>query len=280
MSLATPGHSGREGVRDPAAQPASPVLGVVPARMGATRLPGKPLLPLLGVPLVVWTWRRARAMACLDRVVVATDSPEVAEACRREGAEVEMTSPDHPSGSDRTWEAAERVGGDFDPVVNVQGDEPLVKADAVEGAVAMVRDGFDVGTCATPVRNARELADRSVVKVARARGGRALYFSRASIPHRRHGFAPDHDWAGGAHLRHVGVYAYRRSALKRWVALGPSPLETEEGLEQLRALEHGMRIGVAIVAEAPPGVDTPADLRRMEERFRQAERERGQRGER
>ena len=255
----------------------SEVLGVVPARMGAARLPGKPLRPLLGVPLVVWTWRRARAMACLDRVVVATDSPEVADACRMDGAEVVMTSPDHPSGSDRAWEAAELLGTRFDLVVNVQGDEPLVAADAVEAAISMVRNGFDVGTCATPLSTAAELANRSVVKVARALGGNALYFSRASIPHRRQGFAPDHDWGGGPQLRHVGVYAYRRRALQRWVALGPSPLEMEEGLEQLRALEHGMRIGVALVAEAPPGVDTPEDLQRMEELLRQAESERGER---
>lgn len=219
-------------------------------------------------------------MACLDRVVVATDSQEVADACHIAGAEVIMTSPDHPSGSDRAWEAAVRIGDGFDLVVNVQGDEPLVATEAVEAAVRMVRDGFDVGTCATPVRSEAELKDRSVVKVARARGGSALYFSRASIPHRRQGFAPEHDWGGGPHLRHVGVYAYRRRALERWVALGPSPLEQEEGLEQLRALEHGMSIGVALVAEAPPGVDTPEDLQRMEELLRQMERERGQRGER
>lgn len=241
------------------------VLGVVPARVGSTRLPGKPLLPLHGVPLIVWTWRRARSIACLDRLVVATDSPEVSDACRREGAEVVMTSPDHRSGSDRAWEAAKRVGGDFDPVVNVQGDEPLVAADAVEAAISMVRKGFDVGTCATPVRAAAELADPSVVKLARARDGSALYFSRAPIPHRRQGFAQDHDWSRGPHLRHVGVYAYRRRALERWVAAGPSPLETEEGLEQLRTLELGMRIGAAVVAEAAPGVDTPEDLFRMEE---------------
>lgn len=209
-------------------------------------------------------------MNILDDLVVATDSEEIAGACRREGARVVMTSKAHPSGSDRAWEAAQHMGSAFDIVVNVQGDEPLVAAEAVEGAVAMAQAGFDIGTCATPLRGADELNDPSVVKVARAADGGALYFSRAPIPFRRKGFEPGHDWSSGPHLRHVGVYAYRRPALERWASLGPSPLEAEEELEQLRALENGMTIGVALVADAGGGVDTPGDLEAMEDRLRAA----------
>ncbi len=247
------------------------VLGVIPARLGATRLPRKPLRLLLGVPLVVRVWKRAQAMTVLDRVVVATDSGEVAEVCHRAGAEVLITSSEHPSGSDRVRETAIRVGAPFDVIVNIQGDEPLVAPDAVRGAVSMVERGFQVGTCATPIGGREELLDASVVKVVRTGQGGALYFSRAPIPFRREGFNRNHRWRAGVHLRHVGVYAYRRSALERWAELEPSPLEMEEGLEQLRALENGMTIGVALVEKAARGVDTPEDLARMENRLREEE---------
>ncbi len=205
-------------------------------------------------------------MDVLDRLVVATDSGEVAEVCRREGAEVMLTSPDHASGSDRAWEVARRLGAAFDVVVNIQGDEPLVGPEVVNAAVSMVETGFEAGTCATPIRTAEELRDPSVVKVVRTTAGSALYFSRAGIPYCRN--ASTHDRLQGGHLRHVGVYAYRLEALGRWVGFGRSPLERAEGLEQLRALENGMRIGVAIVAAAADGVDTPEDLVRMERRLR------------
>ncbi len=248
----------------------SPALGVIPARIGSTRLPRKPLQPLLGKPLILWVWERARRMDVLDRLVVATDSSEIARVCRRAGAEVARTSPEHATGSDRVWEVARASDALYDVVVNVQGDEPLIEPECVAAAVRMVEAGFDAGTCAAPIDDPTELDDPSVVKVVRTASGRALYFSRAEIPHRRPGTE-----AGRARprLRHVGVYAYRRRALERWVGLGPSALEEEEGLEQLRALEHGMRIGVAVVASAAAGVDTPADLRRVERRLR-ARRER------
>ena len=242
----------------------SRVLGVIPARIGSSRLPRKPLQPLLGRPLVIWVWKRARRMDFLDRLIVATDSEEVARVCRQEGADVQLTSPGHPSGSDRVWEVAERMGAEFDVVVNIQGDEPLVESDVVHAALAMVEGGFEVGTCATPVRGDAEFQDPAAVKVVRAGDGTALYFSRAAIPF-RHGDSERKDGGiGPGRLRHVGVYAYKRAALGRWVGLHPSPLEQEEGLEQLRALENGMRIGVAVVSEAAPGVDTPEDLARME----------------
>ena len=246
------------------------VLGVIPARIGSSRLPRKPLQLLLGEPLVTWVWRRARQMDFLDLVVVATDSEEVAEVCRSNGAGVLLTSPNHPSGSDRAWEAAERMGPEFDVVVNIQGDEPLVDPDAVRAAVAMVERGFEVGTCATPIDGEEEFLDPAVVKVVRAADGSALYFSRAAIPFRRADSARNGDPEDTRRLRHVGVYAYRRAALRRWVGFRPSALEREEGLEQLRALENGMRIGVAVVAEAAGGVDTPEDLARMERRLKGA----------
>lgn len=217
----------------------SRVLGVIPARLGSTRLQGKPLQPLVGVPLVVWVWDRVRQMTFLDRVVVATDAPEVASTCLDWGAEVMMTSAEHPSGTDRVWEAAERLDEDYAVVVNVQGDEPLVDGNHVRGAVALVESGYDIATCATRITSETEFADPAVVKVVRRTDGSALYFSRAAIPHRRSNPSSGRTPEGGLRLRHVGIYAHTREALRTWVSMEPSPLEREESLEQLRALQVG-----------------------------------------
>ncbi len=243
------------------------VLAVIPARIGSSRLPRKPLQPLLGTPLVIWVWRRAREMPFLDRVLVATDSADVVEACRQEGADALLTWHGHPSGTHRVRQAVDLVDARFRVVVNIQGDEPLVSAEAVQAAVSMVEAGFDVGTCAAPILSEEEFRDPAVVKVVRDAAGAALYFSRAPIPHRRDDTSPE-DGGGEPGLRHIGVYAYTVAALARWASCAPTPLETEEKLEQLRALEHGMRIGVAIVNDAGGGVDTPEDLARMEQRLR------------
>lgn len=242
------------------------ILGVIPARLASTRLPRKPLHPLLGHPLVEWVWRRAESMRVLDALVVATDDESVARVCREFGAAVEITDPAHPSGTDRVAEVVERDRwADFDIVVNLQGDEPLMEEDHVVAAVRLVTDGgWEVGTCATPLRNQALLHDASVVKVARARDGRGLYFSRAPIPFQRDGVPDEAALAGPLFLRHLGLYVYRREALRRWVSLPPSPLEEVEKLEQLRPLEAGMRIGVAVVQGAAPGVDTPEDALQME----------------
>lgn len=247
----------------------SRVLGIVPARLASTRLPDKPLYPLLGRPLIEWVWRRVAPMEILDRVVVATDSEAVADVCRAMGAPVEMTSPDHPSGTDRVAEvAARKEYRDYEVVANVQGDEPLLKERDLASAIALVRDGgWDVGTCATPLLGEDARKDPNVVKVARASNGRALYFSRAQIPYVRDAKPTSDDLTREPFLRHVGIYAYGRDALQQWVALAPSPLERLEKLEQLRPLEAGLRIGVAVVGAADPGVDTPADAVRMEERL-------------
>ena len=247
------------------------VLGIVPARLASTRLPNKPLFPILGRPLIEWVWSRVRDMEVLDRVVVATDSDEVREVCEALGAPVEMTSPHHPSGTDRVAEVANREAyREFSVVANIQGDEPLLQEEHLRAAVAMVTEqGWDVGTCATPVNHREAREDPSVVKIARGRDGRALYFSRARIPFMRDGNPTPEELGREPFLRHIGIYAYRREALDRWVALAPTPLEQIEKLEQLRPLEAGVRIGVALVGRADPGVDTPADVIRMEERLKQ-----------
>ena len=245
------------------------VLGIVPARLASTRLPNKPLYPLLGRPLIEWVWRRVVRMRVLDHAVVATDSEEVADVCRRMGAPVELTSPDHPSGTDRVAEVADRSEyRSYTYIANVQGDEPLLKEAHLRAAIDLVRSGgWQVGTCATPLMVDEARKDPSVVKVARAASGRALYFSRAPIPYKR----DDKPFAGELErepfLRHIGIYAYTRDALHDWVALAPSQLERLELLEQLRPLEAGLRIGVAVVGAADPGVDTPADALRMEEKL-------------
>lgn len=205
-------------------------------------------------------------MSVLDHAVVATDSDEVAEICRALGAPVEMTSPDHPSGTDRVAEVANRPEyADFEYIANVQGDEPLLKEAHLKSAIELVREGgWQVGTCATPLLSQEARKDPSVVKVARAASGRALYFSRAPIPYSRDAKPTREDLEREPFLRHIGLYAYTRAALNDWVAMAPSRLEQLELLEQLRPLEAGLRIGVAVVGAADPGVDTPADAIRME----------------
>lgn len=238
------------------------VLGVIPARLGSTRLPRKPLHPVAGRPLVEWVWRRAVACGVFDEIAVATDHAEVAEAAKRFGARVVLTEAGHPSGTDRVAEVARRaeyVG--YGVIVNVQGDEPFVRRDHLQAAVDLVGGGWDVGTVAAPIAHAAEWREASVVKVVRGDDGRALYFSRAPVPHPRDA---EPDFATGAYLRHVGVYAYTRHALLRWVALPEGELERVEKLEQLRALAAGLRIGVAVGEPAEGGVDTPADAARAE----------------
>ncbi|MFI5234890.1 MAG: 3-deoxy-manno-octulosonate cytidylyltransferase [Gemmatimonadales bacterium] len=241
------------------------LLGVIPARLGSTRLPNKPLQLLAGEPLVTRVVERVRALAIIDALVVATDSPMVAEVVARTGVPAVLTRADHPSGSDRVAEVAARPEyREFDVIVNLQGDEPFLSAAALEGAVARVRDGDDVGTAAAPLDPA-QAGDPSRVKVVMDVRGRALYFSRAPIPFRRDPQAS----ADGLYWQHIGLYVWTRGALERWVRLAPTRAEEAEKLEQLRALEHGLTIGVARLSEpALPGIDTPEDLRRAETYWR------------
>lgn len=243
------------------------LLAVVPARLGATRLPNKPLRLLAGVPLVVRVWEHVAALGVADHVVVATDDERVAAAVRAAGGDVALTRAEHPSGTDRVAEVAERAAyRHHDAIVNVQGDEPFVSRAVVAGAAALVTGGgFPLGTVACPA-DAEVLGRPDVVKVVAGDDGRALYFSRAPIPWLREpGDAGDAAARASLVRRHVGVYAYTRTALARWVALPVHPLERAERLEQLRPLAHGLAIGVAAVAEAPPpGIDTEDDLRAAE----------------
>jgi len=208
-------------------------------------------------------------MSVLDHVVVATDSIEVANICTALGAPVEMTSPDHPSGTDRVAEVADRAEyREYDIIANVQGDEPLLKEAHVRATIDLVKGSqWEVGTCATPLNSDDARTDPTVVKIARAANGRALYFSRAPIPYKRDERPVSVELEREPYLRHVGIYAYTRKALYDWVALAPSQLERLEFLEQLRPLEAGLKIGVAIVGAADPGVDTMADVIRMEEKL-------------
>jgi len=245
------------------------VLGIVPARLASTRLPNKPLYPLLGRPLIEWVWRRVEGMKVLDHAVVATDAEEVAEVCRAMGAPVELTSPDHPSGTDRVAEVArlEQYAG-FDVIANIQGDEPLLKEAHLGAAIELVRErAWEIGTCATPLMDMENRKNPSVVKVVRATSGRALYFSRSPIPFKRDEKPTLEELGREPFLRHIGIYAYTPEALENWVAQAPSVLEELERLEQLRPLGSGARIGVAVVGAADPGVDTPADVAKMEEKL-------------
>lgn len=234
----------------------SPIV-LIPARLASTRLPGKPLAAIAGVPMIVQVWRRARE-ADIGRVAVAADSPEIVDAVVAAGGEAVLTGDHHLSGSDRIFEALGLIDPDgaHDTVVNVQGDLPTVAAATVRAAFAPLSDpAVDIATVAAEIHRDEERTDPNVVKVIGTAIApqrlRALYFTRATAP-----------WGPGPLWHHIGLYAYRRSALERFVRLPPAPLELREKLEQLRALEAGMRIDVGLVADVPLGVDTPADLAR------------------
>ena len=235
------------------------VLGVIPARLGSTRLPHKPLQLLAGEPLITRVVERVLDHGLVERLVVATDSEQVARAAERAGAPAVLTSGHHATGIDRVAEVAARTEfAGYDTIVNIQGDEPFLPREALAGALARVGQGDEIGTAAAPLDSAAA-RDPSRVKVVTDLRGRALYFSRAVIPHERE---PSDS---GRYWQHLGLYACTRAALLRWVGLPPSPLEQLERLEQLRALQSGMAIGVAFLEEeAPPGIDTVDDLRRAE----------------
>lgn len=247
------------------------VLCVLPARLGSERIPRKPLQMIAGRPLVEWSWTAACAVSGVDEVVVATDSEEIAAVVEGFGGTSRLTRADHASGTDRVAEAAE--ASDADIVVNFQADEPFLESDAVRVAIDAVSAGpREVATLAVPILSESEWRSEAVVKVVRAANGRALYFSRAPIPHPR-GTAPDWSSPEGARaadawLRHVGLYVYTRRALARWVALPPSKLEEIERLEQLRALEDGLDIEVCVVPAGHAGVDVPEDIARADRLLR------------
>jgi 3-deoxy-manno-octulosonate cytidylyltransferase (CMP-KDO synthetase) len=241
-----------------------PVLLVVPARVGSTRLPSKPLQPLGGAPLVARVIERARSVGGIDRIVLATDSDRIVEATAPWNVETVMTSAAHESGTDRVAEVAGRPEyRAYDIVVNLQGDEPFLPASAVAGAIARVQQGDDIGTAAAPLE-AHLRHDPARVKVVCDDRGRAMYFSRAPIPQVRDAV----DLSATRWWQHLGVYAYRRDVLLAITRLTVTSLERAERLEQLRALAAGYAIGVAQLDEpVPPGIDTPEDLAAAEARW-------------
>jgi 3-deoxy-manno-octulosonate cytidylyltransferase (CMP-KDO synthetase) len=241
---------------------------VIPSRLGSTRLPRKALRTLAGKPMVVRVAERALASGA-RLVVVATDSREIADAIALPGVATLMTRADHASGTDRLAEAAMRLELEDDAiVVNLQGDEPLAPASGIRAVAALLASsGAPIATLAAPIHTSAELFDPACVKVARSLAGDALYFSRAPMPWPRDAFArdPAEMPPEAPMLRHIGIYAYRAGFLRRFAALPPTPLERTEALEQLRALEHGHRIAVGLAPEEfPAGVDTEADLQRVE----------------
>jgi 3-deoxy-manno-octulosonate cytidylyltransferase (CMP-KDO synthetase) len=228
---------------------------VIPARLGSSRLPRKPLLPLAGEPLILVVTRRIAELRLCDRLVVATDAREIATVVQDAGFEAVLTSPDHESGTERVAEVIGKAPfSGFNFILNVQGDEPFVAAAAIRGALACLERGDPLGTAAGSLDPALA-GDPSRVKVVVDTRGRALYFSRALIPFDREGTGDV------VYHQHVGVYAYTRDALERWVRLPPVPEERWERLEQLRPLLHGIPMGVTLFdGAAAPGIDTPADL--------------------
>lgn len=241
-----------------AATPKNPIV-LIPSRLASTRLPDKPLADIHGLPMIVHCLRRAQE-AGFARVAVACGDAPIADAVTAAGGEAVLTDPAHPSGSDRIFEALQKLDpkGEHDAVINLQGDLPAIDPKVISAVLLPLADpAIDLATLATPIVEQHEVDDRNVVKavLSLAPGqmvGRALYFSRRPVP-----------GGEGPLWHHIGIYAYRRAALERFVSLKPSPLEKRESLEQLRALENGMSIAAAVVDTLPLGVDTPADLARI-----------------
>ncbi len=249
-----------------------PFIVAIPARYGSTRLPGKPLREIGGVPMVVRVAQRA-LQAGAQQVVVAVDDQRIADALSGQGVDICMTRADHASGSDRLAECAAHYGWADDAiVVNLQGDEPFAPVAGIRAvAQALAGDEAPMATLATPIIDAEELFDPHVVKLVRAANGRALYFSRAPLPWARDAFAADRQVlpSGSPFLRHIGIYAYRAAFLAQFARLARTPLEQTESLEQLRVIEHGHTIAVRLTPEPfPPGIDTSADLERAEQWLR------------
>jgi len=231
------------------------IVGIIPARYSATRLPGKPLADICGKPLIQYVYEQARKSKLLEDVIVATDDERILEAVEKFGGKAVMTSPYHPSGTDRCAEVARKIDCDF--VINIQGDEPLIPPEVIDevAKALMESDEETPMTSAATIANEEERENSNVVKVVTDQKGIALYFSRSPIPFYRNQVAPT--------LRHIGIYGYRKDFLLKFVSLPQTPLEKTESLEQLRALENGFRIKIVLVDYSPVGVDTPEDLERV-----------------
>lgn len=236
------------------------ILGIIPARYGSTRFPGKPLALLAGKPMVQWVYERAAQAELLNEVLVATDDQRIFDAVKKFGGRVVMTRSDHPSGSDRIAEVA--ATSDAEIIVNIQGDEPLIEPAAIDLGVKILLDHptAQVGTLVSTIRDAADLRNPNIVKVALAQDHTALYFSRSAIPFCR-GARVDAEWLQRhTYFKHIGLYIFRRDMLLRFVQWPPGVLERAESLEQLRLLEHGVKIHVAVTEYEARGVDTEEDL--------------------
>ena len=241
----------------------SEVTVIIPARWASTRFPGKPLVKLRGKPLVQHVWERANRAKRVGRIIIATDDMRIAEAAFDFGAEVALTSPKHPTGTDRLAEVVQQLKS-ASIILNVQGDEPDIAPSTIDRLVEALQDDPKLGmvTAANPLADPADVQDPNVVKVVADLAGRALYFSRSVIPY-------DRDGRGRVrYLRHQGIYGYRRKVLLAFVKWKPTPLEQAEKLEQLRALEHGIAIGVIVVRRGSVGVDVPADVAKAERALR------------
>jgi 3-deoxy-manno-octulosonate cytidylyltransferase (CMP-KDO synthetase) len=237
-------------------------IAVIPARLASTRLPGKMLREIAGQPLIARVYRAVRSSALLDDVIIATDSDEIMQVCRQGGWNAQMTSAAHRSGTERVHEISESIAADV--YINVQGDEPMTRAEHIAALLDLMKDpNVQVGTLRTPA-SAEDVRNPNAVKVVTDAAGRALYFSRATIPFDRDGSSP-------SYFKHLGFYAYRKAALDRFCALPESSLERSERLEQLRFLEDGISIHAAETLYDTVGVDTEEDLRKVEEILRQRE---------
>ncbi len=239
------------------------VIGVIPARWGSTRFPGKSLAPIAGKPLIQWVVERARQATRLDGLLVATDDERIRDAVSKMGVEAVLTRPDHPSGTDRIAEAVR--GRAADVVINIQGDEPLIDPGLIDELADVMAKGrdWDMATAAAPISGEEEVRNPSVVKVVWDAEGRALYFSRSPIPHLREKDAGP-TGSGPLYWRHIGIYAYRRTFLEELVGTPPCRLELAEKLEQLRALYLGCRMKVLQTKESGIGVDKPEDVAKVE----------------
>lgn len=241
-------------------------MAVIPARYASTRFPGKPLATILGKPMIQHVWERVSQTSGIARTIIATDDTRIRDVAEQFGAEVCLTSPDHPSGTDRLWEVTQKFHtADFPWLLNVQGDEPFIEPAHLQAALAgrTVHPKADILTLVTPLADLPSWRDPNIVKAVLSGHSQALYFSRASVPYNR-----DCPEQPENVFRHLGLYLYRRSALEKFVSLPVSPLEALEKLEQLRAIEAGLSIYAMIVDKAPLGVDTPDDLLRLEESAR------------
>ena len=239
------------------------IVGIIPARFGSTRFPGKPLALVAGKPLLQHVVEQSQQAKSLSEIIVATDDTRIWEVAQN-FCRVEMTRPEHPSGSDRIAEVAERIS--CDAIVNIQGDEPLIDPNVID-AVANALAQNEMSTAATPIKNLSELDNPNVVKVVADAAGRALYFSRRTIPYLREAASRpmNEQLAAFPFLKHLGIYGYRRETLLRLVKFPVSPLENAEKLEQLRALENGIGIAVVKVDYDSIGVDAPEDVKQVEE---------------